>query len=354
MCRDLVLVFAAFAAATAPMAGQTYERRATLSGGSNNGQGKCTVEVVVDGTADVEIRGDRGFLRNLAGQTPQWRRFECTGVLPTNPTDLQFRGVDGRGSQQLVRDPRNGGVAVVRITDPQGGAEGYTFDLTWSGGSTYSNQTSSPSIFDNGAYGDHHAHGNSGQRISADEAIRVCQDSVRQQAAQRFNASDVEFRRTAIEENLGDHDHVAGAFVIRNSRNGNNGRPDAHRFICSMNFNNGSIQSVEFDQQQQPGSYQQRGGYNARDGNNRRDDNYGDRTAYVDTETARACERAVTDRIRRDGYQRFSFGPMTMENGENVVGSVTADRRNGSDSFNFACAVNGNSGRVRSVQVNRR
>ena len=347
MCRDLVLVFAAFAAATAPMAGQTYERRATLSGGASNGQGKCTVEVVVDGTADVEIRGDRGFLRNLTGQTPQWRRFECTGVLPTNPTDLQFRGVDGRGTQQLVRDPRNGGVAVVRITDPQGGAQGYTFDLIWSGGSTYSNQTSSPSIFDNGAYG------NNGQRISTDEAIRVCQDNVRQQAAQRFNASDVEFRRTIVEDNPGRRDLVAGSFVVRNSANANYNRPEVHQFSCSMNFNSGRIQSVQIDQQQ-PGSYQQRGGYNSRDGYNPRDGNYGDRTAYVDTETARSCERAVTDRIRRDGYQRFSFGPMTMENGENVVGSVTADRRNGSDSFNFACAVSGNSGRVRSVQVNRR
>jgi hypothetical protein len=32
----------------------------------------------------------------------------------------------------LIRDPQNGGVAVVRIDDPRGGAEGYTFEVTWS------------------------------------------------------------------------------------------------------------------------------------------------------------------------------------------------------------------------------
>jgi len=334
MCRDLLLIFVAFtAAATA----QTYERTATLTGSSNNGQGKCTVEVVVDSTAEVEIRGDRGYLRNLGGQAPQWRRFECTGSLPTNPTDFQFSGVDGRGTQQLIRDPRNGGVAVVRIMDAQGGAEAYTFDVRWAGGSTYS---SSPSIFDNYPSSNNP---NSGQRISTDEAIRLCQDNVRQQAAQRFNTSDIEFRRTIVEDTRGRRDQIAGSFIIHDSVT-SGGRPEMHRFSCSMNFNNGRIQSVQIDQQQ----YQQRGSYAGRDGY------YADRGLSVDTETARACERAVTDRIRRDGYQRYSFGRMSMDNGQNVVGSVMADRGNISDSFDFTCAVNVNSGRVRSVQVNRR
>jgi len=115
------------------MNGQGFERRATIRGGSP-GRGKCTIEVVVDGAADVEVRGDSAVLRNLSGQPPQWRRFECTGPVPANPADFRFSGVDGRGRQTLIRDPRNGGVAVVRIEDPQNGSEGYTFDLTWSGG----------------------------------------------------------------------------------------------------------------------------------------------------------------------------------------------------------------------------
>src|SRR5260370_2783853 len=105
-------------------------------GGVSTDRGKCTIEVVVDGAAEVEVRGDTANLRNLAGQPPRWRRFECNGPLPPNPLDFRFAGVDGRGRQQLVQDPRNGGVAVVRIEDPQNGSEGYTFDLFWS--STYS------------------------------------------------------------------------------------------------------------------------------------------------------------------------------------------------------------------------
>ena len=52
------------------------------------------------------------------------------------PRGFRFAGVDGRGRQELVRDPRNGGAAVVRIEDSQGGSEGYTFDLFWGGDDT--------------------------------------------------------------------------------------------------------------------------------------------------------------------------------------------------------------------------
>jgi len=52
------------------------QRRAVMRGGGGN-QGKCTIEVVVDGVAEVEIRGDSAFLRTTAGQPAQWRRFEC-------------------------------------------------------------------------------------------------------------------------------------------------------------------------------------------------------------------------------------------------------------------------------------
>jgi hypothetical protein len=54
--------------------------------------------------------------------------------MPANPAGFRFAGVDGRGRQTLVRAPQGGGPAVVRIEDPQGGAEGYTFDLMWQTG----------------------------------------------------------------------------------------------------------------------------------------------------------------------------------------------------------------------------
>src|ERR1043166_2669632 len=117
---------------------QVISRQAVLTGGGSPDRGKCTIEVVVDGAAQVEIRGNTVTLRDLNGRQPQWRRFECTGVMPPNPANFRFQGIDGRGRQTLIQDPRNGGSAVVQIQDPQGGAEGYTFDIMWDARGDYS------------------------------------------------------------------------------------------------------------------------------------------------------------------------------------------------------------------------
>ena len=106
--------------------------RANIRGGG--GDGKCTFEVVVDGRAEVQIRGEQGTLRTLAGAPARWVRLDCNQPFPPNPREFRFQGIDGRGSQRLVRDPRNNrGTAVVRIDDPQGGSEGYTGDIIWRG-----------------------------------------------------------------------------------------------------------------------------------------------------------------------------------------------------------------------------
>ena len=108
--------------------------RANIRGNGNSDGGKCTVEVQVDGAAEVEFSGDTGYLRTLAGAPAQWTRIDCSSPMPANMNDFRFSGVDGRGRQSLVADPRrNRGVAVVRIEDPKNGTEGYTFDLEWSG-----------------------------------------------------------------------------------------------------------------------------------------------------------------------------------------------------------------------------
>jgi hypothetical protein len=116
---------------------QVSTRRASIVG-NRGGEDKCTIEVRVDITAEIEINGDMGRLRTMGGQPANWVRFECTSPLPSNPGDFRFKGIDGRGDVNLIRDPSSGrGVAVVRIDDPKGGSEGYTFDLLWRGGSNY-------------------------------------------------------------------------------------------------------------------------------------------------------------------------------------------------------------------------
>src|SRR5665213_2796676 len=72
-----LLVLAAAAYGQQPIASM----RATMRGGGNPNGGKCTIEVNVDGVAEVEVTGDMGRMRTLSGQPSQWRRFECSGVL---------------------------------------------------------------------------------------------------------------------------------------------------------------------------------------------------------------------------------------------------------------------------------
>lgn len=134
MNRYLLELSIAIACCGLAAAADVRTMRATITGG-NSASGKCTIEVTVDQVAVVEIAGDQGRLITEQGQPSEWKRMTCTAPLPRNMADCRFRGVDGRGRQQLVSDPRNNrGIAVVRIEDPKSGREGYTFDIEWSGG----------------------------------------------------------------------------------------------------------------------------------------------------------------------------------------------------------------------------
>ena len=113
---------------------QAIPQRAAIVGGGNPNVGQCTIAVVVDGTVQVDVLGADGMLRNLGGAAPQWQGFECTSAMPANPANFQFMALSGRGQQKLTLEPRNGGPAVVRIEDPEGGAGEYTFRLTWNNG----------------------------------------------------------------------------------------------------------------------------------------------------------------------------------------------------------------------------
>lgn len=116
--------------------------RARITGSNAGSQGKCTVEVVVDATAEVQIRADEGRIRTIAGAPATWRRFDCNMRMPSNPADFAFAPQTGRGRQALLQEPSgNRGTAIVRIEDPSSGREGYKFDLEWNN-SGYSNNRS--------------------------------------------------------------------------------------------------------------------------------------------------------------------------------------------------------------------
>lgn len=239
--------------------GQGIPRRASITGGGSENRGKCTIEVVVDGAAEVSIRGDNAILSNLRGQMPQWRRFECTGVMPASPLDLRFQGVDGRGSQSLVRDPRSGGAVVVQIQDSDNGTEGYTFDIFWGGGGT-GGGTGGRDI--SGAYGgayggyqpdrgredqgrdDRFDRGrgdyDDGRRTGGgpDTAIRNCQDAIAMQAAARYRVRDLIFRRVTVDNGRGARDTVHGFAESRQRRYD-------FEFSCAVDLRDGDVRGAD-------------------------------------------------------------------------------------------------------------
>jgi len=227
---------ALLAAMVLPASAITLPRKANVFG--NSPDGKCTIEVDVDGAADVEIRGDMGQLRTISGQTAVWRRFECNGVPPSNPADFRFTGVDGRGSQTLVSDPRqNGGRTVVRIEDRQGGREGYTFDIEWraSRGGEW-RQGPGPG----GPIGRGPDYGPGPERRGGPRrAIRACQTSVIEKL-QSDGFSYVTFLNTDPDNNPGRADWVNGTAEAKRGM-----RTNRFSFSCSVDMNNGSVRSVD-------------------------------------------------------------------------------------------------------------
>ena len=329
--RFLAIGVAACAVLTATASGQALQRRASITGSGNPDRGKCTIEVVVDGAAEVEVRGGNATLRNLAGQPPQWRRFECNGVMPANAPNFRFTGVDGRGSQELVRAPQNGGGAVVRIQDPDGGSEGYTFDLTWGGADRRFPDTQGRGGMNDGR------DQRGGQRFTADQAVRVCQEAVRAQAFDRFHSGNVAFRRTALDDNPGRQDWVTGILDIRRGYD----RDETYRFSCSVNFETGQVRSAQIDPM---------------DGDRYRS-GAGDPDRSAGKVAMDSCQRAVEDRLRRDGYQHVDFLSIRVDDrpGRNdwIIGTARADVRLRSASFGFSCSVDLRDGDVRSVDVRR-
>ncbi len=113
---------------------QSYDTfRANITGVTGD-RGKCTVEVVVDGAAEVEITGSQGRMRTLSGARAAWRRLDCSLSLPPNPANFKFTGKDSHGTQTLVHAPAgNQGAAIVRIEDPETGSRSHKFTLEWNG-----------------------------------------------------------------------------------------------------------------------------------------------------------------------------------------------------------------------------
>jgi len=328
---------------------QQNQRRANITGGGNPDSGKCTIEVVVDGVAEVEINGENGVLRNVSGQPPQWRRFECTSRMPNSPANFRFKGIDGRGRQDLIRDPRNGG-AVIRIEDSDGGSEGYTFDIMWGGGFDDRTQDrrgqfpdqrgqvapqypqvggGSPQYERGGPQYDRGGRNGGGNRWTTQQAIGACRDDIRQRAAQRYGTPNVTFQNMRVEDNPDRRDWVVGTLTVPRDR-------QLHQFACSVNFDNGSVRWAQIDPP------------NGRFGNGGAD------RSFNSAEAVQNCQSAVESRMRQRGLRTYQFGKIEIDNNPGRNDWVMGNVRSQGQSFDFSCRVDLSTGDVRSADLTRR
>jgi hypothetical protein len=263
--------------------------------------------------------------------------------------DFRFKGIDGRGDVRLVQDPRNNnGMAVIRIDDPKAGAEGYTFDIEWSGASggaptggfpgTYNPaQQHSPATGMGGGFG----RGRGGDRgWSAEQAIDLCRTELRTRAERDYDLRNIDITAAAVDANQGRRDWITGAFTDRGS---NNRRGSGYRFNCAVDYNSGQVRKIEI-QRIDGSTLQPRAASGTYQG------------GYDQNRAFRACQDAVVTRTNRDGYQNVSFNSTALDARRNdwISGTMTASRGRVTDTFDFSCSMDLGAARVRNVEVNRR
>jgi len=213
--HKVLITFITVIAMARPGAAQVFERRASVDGNPN--EGKCTVQVVVDGAADVEIRGGNATLRTVAGSPSGWQRFDCTGIMPNSPAHFRFQAIEGRGRAELVRSPGEGEPAVVRIEDPQPGASVYSFNIFWSPTGMGAERT----------------------EFTRAEAMQLCRDSVQDHVA-RQGYHDLDFRSTNTEQRPGRNEWIYGS--LHGFRGGVGNSFD---FSCRVDLNSGDLLSLD-------------------------------------------------------------------------------------------------------------
>jgi len=353
------------AVAVAAVQAQVSEsiQRATISG-SRGSSGKCTIEVRVDITAEVDVYGDSGRLRTLAGQPATWTRMECSDPLPYNMSDFRFRGIDGRGNVRLVQDPRtNNSMAVVRIDDPKGGAEGYTFDLEWSGasggaptggfsntGSYTSAGQSSPSTGSSGVVGNRGVYfprRGASRRVSAEQAIDLCRTELRTRGERDYGLRNIDITAAAVDANQGRNDLITGTFADRGGASRRRAASSGYRFNCAVDYGSGQVRTLEILRADggavQPLSTSGTASTATVGG-------------YDQNQVYRACQDAVVARTNRDGYQNVNFSSTAIDANRSgrVAGTITATRGPITDTFDFGCLMDFSAARVQSVELNRR
>ncbi len=359
-----VILSIAFVVAQAQVSDQI--RRATISGGSGGTSGKCTIEVRVDMSAEVDVFGDSGRLRTIAGQPATWNRMECSAPLPYNMSDFRFKGIDGRGTVKLAQDPRNNNsIAVIRIDDTKAGSEGYTFEIAWSGasggaatdgfqtggtsqstGGAYSTTPGSPVVGNRGVF---YPGSTRNRNLTAERAIDLCRTELRTRAERDYGLRNIDITAAAVDSNQARRDWVTGTFDDRSASTRRRTGGNNYRFNCAVDYNSGQVHTIEISRVD--GSAVQP--LSASGTTTTATSATG---TYDQNKAFRACQDAVVARTNRDGYQNVNFSATAIDTNRSgrIAGTITASRGPVTDTFDFGCSMDLSAARVNNLELNRR
>ncbi len=99
----------------------------------STGHGYMRWQGRVDGTDIIRVQANRVMINHLQARPITNASFDMNSPLPRAAINVNLGNVQGRGTVELVEQPSasNNYTAAVRISDPQAGADFYSFELTW-------------------------------------------------------------------------------------------------------------------------------------------------------------------------------------------------------------------------------
>jgi hypothetical protein len=219
----------------------------------------------------------------------------------------------------LLRPAEGDQPAVIRIEDPQNGADKYAFEITWRR-EGFAPPPPPPPVETGRREG---GFGGVLRRLANDEVLDVCRREVRRRLADRFRPDDIGFREIRIDNAPGRGEWVVG--IVDAGRE----RRDAYRFSCYINFQTGEIRSAQLDPL---------------------------RARLTTDQALEVCRgeirRRLADRFRPDDvyFREIRLDPAPGR-AEWIVGIVDTGRERRGDAMRFSCYVNFDTGEIRNAQL---
>jgi hypothetical protein len=215
--------------------------------------GQCKLRVQIDDEGEVTMSGDTVWLRTLRGRPNYDVGSECTSPLPRRVTVTDFRKTDGPGRAELTtRSGRDNQVSFY-VRDSSSGSHKYTLEFRWvaEGGAgdyrsgedyRYRDYPYRDDPYDNrnNGRGNDRGRGRRNAAISDAEAMRMCEQAVRNAVATDYGYRVFDIDSINIDNRRGQSDWVTGTGSARAGF-----RPARLQFSCRVDFQTGQLLDVQ-------------------------------------------------------------------------------------------------------------